>query len=420
VQPGTDIDHVDFAGHEVLVVGLEGAENTIIDGDGEGPVVSFDTKEGPGAILRGFTITGGDDYQGAGVYIRRADPTLEQLIITGNDCTSSEYYCQGTGIYAEDSLFTLTDSVVTDNVQASAYNYYPYNYGAGIYLYRGYPTLTDVTVADNVVVPLEGAYYGAADGVGIYNYSAYPDALRVTVSGNACDGSTASGWYNYGVGIFFYYGGGTWLNTVVADNHGNGYITAGAGMLIETYYTPPTFENLVVANNTAGDAFSTYAYGGGVEGYYTTGSFTNADIVGNSVMATTAALGGNLYLSYYAAFTWKNTSFWGGAATGDATFGGGGIAHDATYSPGTNTYTYSNFYDNGDDPFYGLVTPVGSDGNIAADPLYTNTAAPTGTAWDLTLSAGSDLIDAGDPKYKDADGSTSDIGSRGGEGAADW
>jgi hypothetical protein len=420
VQPGTYVDHIDFGGREVLVVGLDGAEHTILDGGGVGPVVRFDSREDPGATLRGFTITGGDAGEGAGVFISGADPTLDQLIVAGNTCTTPEIACKGTGIYAENSDFALTDSIVSDNVQASERTDYRRNFGAGIYLYRGHPTLTDVNVANNVVVPRVGDYYGSAEGVGMFVDRAEPQALRVTVSGNSCDGSGVPDWANYGLGVNFVDGGGTWLNTVVADNHGSGFYTIGAGMQVRNSNTPLTFTNLVVANNTAGDTSSTYAYGGGIYAYYATTSFINADIVGNSATATTDALGGHLYVSYYATASWENASFWGGAAASDATSGGGAIVHDPTVSPGTNTYSYCNFYANGDDPFYGIDILVGSYGNIAADPLYTDTTSPSGTEWDLTLSPGSALIDAGDPGYTDADGSISDIGSRGGEGAAGW
>lgn len=41
-------------------------------------------------------------------------------------------------------------------------------------------------------------------------------------------------------------------------------------------------------------------------------------------------------------------------------------------------------------------------------------------AWDLTLDAGSSLIDAGDPSILDADGTTSDIGAYGGPDGNGW
>lgn len=419
VSPGTYKDNVDFAGHEVLVVGLEGPEVTIIDGNGVGPVVSFDTKEGAGAILRGFTITGGDEAQGAGIYIRKADPTLEDLIIDGNECYTSTNYCYGTGIYAEDSYFSISNSKISNNTQSSSNAYYPYNYGAGVYLARSDAEFDNVEISGNTVIPLHGAYYGAAYGVGMYVYSSSPYASNITISGNYVEAGDETSWYSYGVGMMFYYGGGYYDHIIVADNWANGYTVAGAGMLIESYYLPPSFTNGVVANNEAGDYSTTYSYGGAFEAYYTTGSFENVDFVNNSAKGLNAYAGQG-YFSYYSALNLNNVSFWGGSAQYSVAGGGGAFVNDTYYTPGTNTITYSNFSNNGENPFLNVSSPVGANGNIEGDPKYTSVTAESALDWDLTLGAGSDLIDAGDPSIDDADGSVSDIGSRGGDGGAEW
>jgi hypothetical protein len=419
VSAGTYTDNVDYAGRDVVVVGLEGPELTILDGGGAGPVVSFDTDEGAGATLDGFTVTNGDDYQGAGIYVRGASPTLTNLVVTGNNCTSTDHYCYGTGIYAENSEMNLSNSAVTSNVQASTYAYYPYNYGAGIYLNTSNATITDVQVSGNRVDAPFGGYYGGAFGVGMYVYAGSPTVSGLEISANTVDASDASYWYSYGVGMMSYYGGGTWSNVIVADNAANGTTVAGGGMLIESYSNPPTFTNLIVANNRAGDGTTTTAYGGGVDWYYTTGTVQNADFVGNAAVGD-AAYGGNAFFSYYAAVEFSNTSFWGGSVTGTAASGGGGLAYDSYYAPGESGFRYCNISDNGDDPLYGVIDPTGLFGNISGDPAYTDTSGATGMSWDLRLGAGSDLIDAGDPNVTDADGSVSDIGAYGGPGGGVW
>ncbi len=415
VSPGTYVDNIDFAGHEVLVVGLDGPETTIIDGGGTGPVVSFDTKEGAGAILRGFTITGGDEAMGAGIYIRNADPTLENLIIDGNVCYTSTTYCYGTGIYAEDSYFSLTDSRVSNNIQSSSYAYYPYNYGAGVFLSRSDAEFENVEISGNTVLPVNNSYYGAAYGVGVYVSASSPYASGLTVSGNYVDGSDAYGWYTYGVGMLFMYGGGYFDHLVVADNWGTGYVVGGGGMFLQSYYLPPEFTNAIIANNHVGDAASSYAYGGAFHAYYTTATFENVDFVGNS--ATGAyAVGGQGYFSYYSALHVNNSSFWGGEATSTNAGGGGALTYDTGYAPGVSTFTYCSFSNNGETPFVSVSTPVGVSGTIEGDPKYASVAAESALDWDLTLGSGSDLIDAGDPSLEDADGSLSDIGAMGGPG----
>ena len=60
---------------------------------------------------------------------------------------------------------------------------------------------------------------------------------------------------------------------------------------------------------------------------------------------------------------------------------------------------------------------IGSNGVFSEDPRYVDTTDNDPTLWDLTLAAGSPLIDAGDPSVLDPDGSISDIGAYGGPSA---
>ena len=80
----------------------------------------------------------------------------------------------------------------------------------------------------------------------------------------------------------------------------------------------------------------------------------------------------------------------------------------------TSDYTIRNnlFWDNGANVCGGVLTdPVGDNGNVQADPLFTDARGG-----DWTLAAGSPGIDAGpeDDDYADVDGSRNDIGAYGG------
>ncbi len=417
VSAGTYQETFDFAGRNVTVLGVDGPEVTIIDGNGKGPVVSFDTDETDAAVLSGFTITGGDDAVGAGVYIRGASPTLDNLIISGNECTPNDTYCYGTGIYAEDSAFTLTNSVVRENVQYSTLTYYPYNYGAGIYMVRSEPEIVGVEIAENEVFPPNGAYYGGAYGIGMYVNASTPWVEDVVIRGNVSDGEDASQWYTLGAGLYIYGSGGGFANLSVIDNEGRGYQSLGGGIYLSDY-SSATFENLVVANNHLGSATDYSAAGGGIFMGYYYGSIENADIVGNSVQGT-YGWGGGLLLQYYAAPVVTNVSVAHNTAVSVSDAGGGAMAY-GTYLPGVVALTYGNFYDNGDNAFFNCTSPVGTASTIEADPMYGDISGDSAAAWDWTLGSGSALINAGDPDIEDADGSISDIGSRGGEGGADW
>ncbi len=78
---------------------------------------------------------------------------------------------------------------------------------------------------------------------------------------------------------------------------------------------------------------------------------------------------------------------------------------------GTAAFSYCAFDDVADN-WWGLDSPVGSDGNEWMDPDFDDA-----DGLDFHLGSGSECVDAGDPDHKDPDGSRSDIGAYGGPGA---
>ena len=69
VAPGTYYENINFRGRGIKVFGEQGAENTIIDGDSSGSVVTFSLGEDSTSVLSGFTIT-----NGTGTYADWSDP----------------------------------------------------------------------------------------------------------------------------------------------------------------------------------------------------------------------------------------------------------------------------------------------------------------------------------------------------------
>jgi hypothetical protein len=59
VAPGTYFENLFFSGRAITVKSSAGADSTIIDGGGELPVASFQSGEGQGTVLNGFTIRNG-------------------------------------------------------------------------------------------------------------------------------------------------------------------------------------------------------------------------------------------------------------------------------------------------------------------------------------------------------------------------
>ena len=93
VQPGEYVENIDFDGKDITVASLfiiDGNENhieeTIIDGDENGSVVTFENGETEEALLIGLTITNGDGApsDAGGIFIGIASPTIRRCIIRNN------------------------------------------------------------------------------------------------------------------------------------------------------------------------------------------------------------------------------------------------------------------------------------------------------------------------------------------------
>lgn len=91
VSPGTYRECIDFGGKDVVVRSQIGPSRTILDATGLGrSVVTFTTSESRGAVIDGFTITGGagtsdsGPASGGGVYCRDASPIVKGNWIVSN------------------------------------------------------------------------------------------------------------------------------------------------------------------------------------------------------------------------------------------------------------------------------------------------------------------------------------------------
>ncbi len=260
VGSGTWAENVDFGGAEVTVWAVKGAAATIIDGGALNSVVRFTTGEGPGAALRGFTLTNGyETYAGGGVRIEGASPTLEDLVVRGND---GGYY--GGGVYVDEGAPTLTRVAVRDN---SAYHYWEWERGAGggVYLRDADAILDDVIVEGNIAGEYGGGLClydsdavltnltirensGVLMGAGIAAWGGAPRLSNVRVLDNA----TPTFW---GFGDIDSRGGGAYLsadarltNVLVA---GNSDVLGAGGLFIDAGYEP-VLTNVIVTDNSSG------------------------------------------------------------------------------------------------------------------------------------------------------------------------
>ena len=115
VAPGTYFENIDFKGKLITVQSAQGPSGTTIDGGNVAPVVNFSTGETSAAILQGFTLQHGNapfafGYEGAGIHIASASPTIAGNFITANTACGS-----GTGISVAFASPVIRDNTITGN-----------------------------------------------------------------------------------------------------------------------------------------------------------------------------------------------------------------------------------------------------------------------------------------------------------------
>jgi hypothetical protein len=329
--------------------------------------VTFENEEGAGSELSGFTITGGEAEDGAGVYIDGASPMLVDLIIDGNTCEAE--VCYGTGLYVS----------------------------------GGDPVVLQVDISNNS--------FDATDesrGVGAFFEDGAADIQGMRVSGNT---TTTSGGI-YGGAVSLLDADNTSIrNLEITDNHIETSSRVNGGALYAYSTDGLSLTNLVIAGNTT--------TGNGVAGagiYVNRGSawLANAVVHGNESISSGEGYGAGILNT--GTLTATNVSI-----TENLESGTGSTTSSAGFSSfGTETLSHCNVYGNDIADWSGTTDPTGTNGNISVAADFVDVSSSDPLDWDLRLAASSALIDAGDTGLLDPDGTASDIGAWGGEGAADW
>jgi hypothetical protein len=167
--PGTYVENIDFLRKPITLRSIDPqnwavVDETIIDGDDSGTVVTFDSGEDTDSILEGFTITNGYTYdRGAGILCSGSSPTIQLCNIHDNYAVS-----RGGGICSYlDSNPTISHCIIHDNdvyerfgggicvngADAMVINCLLYGntapYGGGIYS-DGILAMTNCTITTNI------------------------------------------------------------------------------------------------------------------------------------------------------------------------------------------------------------------------------------------------------------------------------
>jgi len=116
VRPGTYSENISLMGKAIHVTGIDpNAPNSsgypVIDGTGNGPVVSFTRGEDPNCMLIGFILTGGRGLSAGAVLCMDSSPTIANCLIVGNRTTKTE----GAVVHCRNSQVALINCTIADN-----------------------------------------------------------------------------------------------------------------------------------------------------------------------------------------------------------------------------------------------------------------------------------------------------------------
>ncbi|MFH1463844.1 MAG: putative metal-binding motif-containing protein [Pseudomonadota bacterium] len=338
IAPGTWTGTTLLTGRSLAIVGVDGAELTILDGGGAGPVLEVEGAATDSVSLRGFTLTGGSASDGGALAINGATVEAWDLILTANSAHHGgglalsgrahltadnlavhgnlAYY--GGGVYVEDdSSLSATALILMDN-EADA------GAGAGLCARGGADiTLADATVERNV---LSGTATGLG-GAGLHVDDSAIELDGVTIADN--DAGSASG-------------GGLWiggtsaatLQDVAIDSNLAGSACRGGGLTLTDTATLALQEVTVTRNVCDGQGGGLFldagtattgrgvavadhegsAMGGGI---YVAGTL---DLEGAALSGQVALNGGAIYAASGAQVTLRSSALVGNTVS---RFGGG-------------------------------------------------------------------------------------------------
>ena len=261
VAAGVYNESINFLGKAITVISAAGpATTTILAATGQ-RAVTFATNEGPGSILSGFTITGGN----GGVQITRASPTFINCTISGNLALNSG----GGGV-------RIVSNQTGVNTAPSFSNCRILNNGS-----LGSSTGTLASGSNDESV-----------GGGLCALVTAGGTFSLTMTGCTISGNSALSAGGGGIGVYQFTGNGMTLPTnsvnltqcVVADNAG---MNQGGGILVLDG-TVATFNRCIIRGNTA---VGPQSLGGGLSVQANGSSnVVGCQIIGNSAGAQGGAI----------------------------------------------------------------------------------------------------------------------------------
>ena len=334
VSPGTYVENINFNGRAITVTSSSGPAVTIIDGNHNGTVVTFNHSETAASVLSGFTIRNGfqNGGFGGGISISSASPTISSNVISGNHAAS------GIGIFVSGGTSLIKNNTISNNDQNGAGSG---GSGGGGILIFGSSSGTIQIIANTIS---NNSLRSGGQGGGISNPGGGALLQGNLISGNAVynDGGGISA-FNISIPL-------TIVQNVVAGNTALSGKGGGINLSLPSSSAAVLVTNNTIANNTANANTS---------GIYTTGFAQPATFVNNIVVAPA---------------------------------GQNPVTCDGTFSTVSPTFSHNDAYRIGSTSSGFLGSCVAdSSGNFSADPLFLS--APNN---DFHLADASPAVDTGD------------------------
>ena len=248
VAPGTYKENINFNGKQITVQSSNGAAVTIIDGGRLAPVATFSKGETLKSVLRGFTLQNGSStfnsqYDGGGVYINGASPTILGNVVQSNIACDG-----GGGIAVEFASPLIQGNRIRNNLQSGCSG----GIGGGGISVGG---AGSARIIGNII---ENNIWGAGNGGGITLFA----ASTPTIENNIIRGNTATGISPASQG------GGIWIvndsNALIDQNLiYNNSTGQGGGIYfgVPSGSRGPLLVNNTIAGNNASQGSAVFAGG---------------------------------------------------------------------------------------------------------------------------------------------------------------
>ena len=364
VYPGTYVENVRFNGRNVRLESVAGPATTILDGNRQGAVVTFDQNEQPPAALVGFTVRNGsgnpiyslwkevladpaNDRSGGGIFVKIASPLIQGNVITQNDVVD-----QGGGILLYASYAHVVGNEISNNIARD-----DNDCGGGILATNSETLIEDNYVHDNQCTGNSG------DGGGLMAYAS-SDHIRGNVF-------TANWARNNGSGVrLSYYGEVLFEGNLVYGNNGQ-------GVMVSHGTTGRVLNNTIVGNSTYGLYI-----------YISSGSAYSAPLLANNIIAWNDGCG--VSDNSDSPFSFLNNDVYGNGTNFCDNLAGGGnpTGQDGNLSANPRFVTWSDNNNFADDDFHlQAISPCHDTGTdlgpygIATD--HDDNPRPRGTAYDM-------------------------------------